>query len=174
MPSKKLALIALLMAAAPLPAFAADTSCAIRLVSPEFRVDLAKAMTTGDNSQSDSLSEKLSALVRTCVQAAGYNEQQGAAYFDAVMSEISRGWLIAELEKAGLAHSVIDKALDFGVGRTNPNPQGDLGEEQIDAIINGFVAAGVDIDKVPQQAWEQVGSYVAATGIYWQAIRQLP
>lgn len=174
MPTKNLALIALFMVAAPLPAFAADTSCATRLMTPEFRVDLAKAMTVGDNSQSDSLFDKLSAMVDTCAQAAGYNQQQGAAYFDLVMSEVTRGWLIAELEKVGLTHSVIDEAFDFGAGRANPSLGGNISEGQIEAVIGGFLVAGVDVDKVSEQTWEQVGAYAAATSLYWQAFSKLP
>ncbi len=114
------------------------------------------------------------AQVAACAKEAGYNEAQNLAYFDIVLSEISRGWLIAELAKAGLANTVIDKALDFGPGRTNPTLEEDISEAQIEAIITGFLNAKVDLDKVPQQAWEHVGAYTAATAIYWQAIGKLP
>jgi hypothetical protein len=171
----KYLLVAAAMAAlGPLPAMAADPSCAVGRTTPEFRAELANAMTIGDETARERLNVTLNEAVKICADQAGYNDEQGAAYFDIVLSEISRTWLTAELAKAGLATSVIDKALDFGPGRTNPGLENDISEEQIGAIISGFLAAKVDIEKVPQQAWEQVGAYAAATAIYWQAIGKLP
>ena len=167
-------LAALLLTFAPLPAFATDAACAIQRTTPEFRAQLASAMTTGDESVRARLSETLESAVKACAEQAGYNEAQSTAYFDIVLSEISRGWLIPELAKVGLANTVIDKALDFGPGRTNPALENDISEAQIGAIISGYIAAKVDIEKIPQQAWEQVGAYAAATAIYWQAIGKLP
>lgn len=174
MPIKYLTIAAALIAAAQSPVLAADAACAIARTTPEFRVEIAKSMTRGDESESDRLSQTLTSAVQVCADAAGYDDQQGAAYFDFVLSEISRGWLIGELDKAGLSHLVIDKALDFGEGRTNPTLEEDISEAQIGAVISGFISAGVDIEKVPQQAWEHVGAYAAATGIYWQAAGKLP
>lgn len=173
-PVKYLTIAAALIVAAPLPARAADPACAITRTTPEFRVEIAVAMTRGDESESERLSQTLSDAVQACADAAGYDDQQGAAYFDFVLSEISRGWLIGELGKVGLSHVVIDKALDFGAGRTNSTLEEDISEAQIGAIISGYVAGGVEIEKVPQQAWELVGAYAAATGIYWQAAGKLP
>lgn len=169
-----LMLAAAVAALAPLPALAADPSCAIDRTTPAYRAEIASAMTTGDPASRERLEATLNAAVKACADQAGYNEEQSAAYFDIVLSEISRGWLIAELAKAGLSSKVIDKALDFGPGRTNPSLEDDISEAQIEAIIAGYLDAKVDIDKVSQQAWEQVGAYAAATAIYWQAIGKLP
>jgi hypothetical protein len=158
----------------PMPALAADPSCAINRTTPAYRAEIASAMTTGDSASREQLEATLNAAVKACADQAGYNDEQSAAYFDIVLSEISRGWLIAELAKAGLANTVIDKALDFGPGRTNPSLENDISEAQIEAIIAGYIDAKVDINKVNQQAWEQVGAYAAATAIYWQAIGKLP
>lgn len=167
-------LAAAVTAFAPLPLLAADPSCAVNRTTPEYRTELAIAMTQGDDAARKRLEGTLNDAVAACAKVAGYDEAQNLAYFDIVLSEISRGWLIPELAKAGLANTVIDKALDFGPGRTNPTLEEDISEAQIEAIITGFLDARVDLDKVPQQAWEHVGAYAAATAIYWQAIGKLP
>ena len=171
---KCLLLAVALAALTPMPALAADPSCAVNRTTPEYRAELAQAMTQGEEGARKRLESTLNDAVAACAKAAGYNESQKLAYFDVVLSEVSRGWLIAELAKAGLANTVIDKALDFGPGRTNPSLEEEISEVQIEAIIAGFLDAKVDIDKVPQQAWEQVGAYATATAIYWQAIGELP
>jgi hypothetical protein len=174
MHGKTLLIAAAMAAFTPLSAYAADPACAIDRTTPAYRAELANAMTMGDASARARLEATLTEAVRTCADQAGYNDEQGSAYFDIVLSEISRGWLTAELAKAGLATKVIDKALDFGPGRANPTLENDISEAQIGAIISGYLDAKVDIEKVPQQAWEQVGAYAAATAIYWQAIGKLP
>jgi hypothetical protein len=174
MKPKTLLIAAVVAALAPLPALAADPSCAIQRTTPEYRAELANAMTTGDEAARGRLEATLNEAVKSCADQAGYNDEQGSAYFDIVLSEISRSWLIPELAKAGLANTVIDKALDFGPGRANPTLENDISEAQIGAIISAYIDAKVEIEKVPQQAWEQVGAYAAATAIYWQAIGKLP
>lgn len=171
---RTLALIGALVAAAPVPALAADPSCAIQLTTPELRADLGKAMTTGEGGNIDSLSLKLGTATDTCAKAAGFSDAQYTAYYELVLSEIARRWLSGELGKSGLDAAVIDKALDFGAGRANPVLKEDISEEQIGQIISGFLDAGVDIEKVSQAAWELAGSYAAATSLYWEASRQLP
>ena len=68
----------------------------------------------------------------------------------------------------------MDKALDFGPGRANPDLSGDMTEDQIVLIVQGYVNAGVDIEKVDQSVWEKVGAYAAATSIYWNKRQRLP
>lgn len=174
MKTKTWLIAAAMVACGPVSANAADPSCAIDRTTPAYRAELASAMTTGDAAARDRLEATLNDAVKVCADQAGYNDEQGSVYFDIVLSEISRGWLIAELAKAGLATKVIDKALDFGPGRANPTLENDISEAQIGAIISGYLDAKVAIEKVDQKAWEQVGAYAAATAIYWQAIGKLP
>ncbi|NJS15056.1 MAG: hypothetical protein HC788_11125 [Sphingopyxis sp.] len=168
-------LTAALLLSAPLPVLAAaDPACAVDRTTPAFRADVSAAMTSGDEAAREKLFPTLDAAVKACAEQAGYTEAQRDAYFDMVLSEISRGWLTAEMAKTGLKTALIDKALDFGPGRTNPPLDENISEAQIEAIVAAFIADGVAVDKITEKSWEQVGSYAAASAIYWQAIKQLP
>ena len=84
--------------------------------------------------------------------------------------------LVARLDIAtfDLAPGVVDRALDFGPAGANPDLSSEMSEEQIMKIVQAYIEAGIDIEKVDTAVWEKVGAYAAATSIYWNKRKLLP
>jgi hypothetical protein len=160
--------------AGPLTAQAADIACATKGITPEYRADLGAAMLADDLAARDRLFPVLMTAARGCAQTAGYTDAQSALYFDVILADVSRGWLTAELAKAGLDSKVIDDAFDFGPTGANPSLDDAISDNQIEAVVKAFIKAGVAVEKIEQKSWEQVGAYAAATAIYWRAMAKLP
>ncbi|WP_282946555.1 MULTISPECIES: hypothetical protein [unclassified Sphingopyxis] len=153
----------------------AKFDCPFAASAPAFRASLGEAMVgQGDPAVRSALVEQLRKTVDGCVASQGVAEAQKADYFDYSLARISREWLIGAIARANLKTEIVDKALDFGPGRANPDLSGDMTEDQIVLIVQGYVNAGVDIEKVDQSVWEKVGAYAAATSIYWNKRQRLP
>ena len=135
----------------------AKFDCPFAASAPAFRASLGEAMVgQGDPAVRSALVEQLRKTVDGCVASQGVAEAQKADYFDYSLARISREWLIG------------------AIGRANPDLSGDMTEDQIVLIVQGYVNAGVDIEKVDQSVWEKVGAYAAATSIYWNKRQRLP
>jgi hypothetical protein len=171
-----IAALAAMTLVAPMAAQAQDGAkldCAISATTPEFRNALAQTMMAKSDNR-DALLAQLARTTRTCANQAGFSEDQGRIYFDYTLHRINREWLIPELAKYSLDAALIDRALDFGPGRANPDLSGGMSDERGNAILDAFTAAGVTITDVPKEAWGLVGAYAAATSAYWRARSQLP
>ena len=121
----------------------------------------------GDEASREALFKQLGAITDDCVTRHGITAEQRGPYFDYSLARISREWLMGDIGKLGLSSATVDKALDFGPGGANPDLSGDMTEDQIMKIVQAYIDAGVDIEKVDGAAWEKVGAYAAATSIYW-------
>ena len=153
----------------------AKFDCPVAASAPAFRASLGEAMVgQGDPAVRSALVEQLRKTVDGCVASQGVAEAQKGDYFDYSLARISREWLIGALVKANMKAGTVDKALDFGPGRANPDLSADMTEEQIGKIVQAYVNDGVDIAKVDQSTWEKVGAYAAATSIYWNKRQRLP
>lgn len=170
--------VALALAALPGGAFAqegAKFDCVVTSVTPGFKESLGVSMAGGgDELTRDVLFKQLATITDGCVTRHGISEDQKAIYFDYSLARISREWLVPEVAKYSLSTAIVDKALDFGPGRANPDLTGEMTEDQIGAIVQGYIDSGVDIEKIDGAAWEKVGAYAAATSIYWNKRSLLP
>lgn len=122
---------------------------------------------SGEEGMRQTLLTHLATLVDVCAARHGIAEAQKSDYFDYSLARISREWLVEDLARLGMASPIVDKALDFGPGQTNPDLSGDMTEEQIKAVVQAYAETGVDTEKVDSAIWEKVGAYAAATSIYW-------
>ena len=148
--------------------------CVVMSVQPDVRSALGQMMADGGNDASrDALVKELSVTADECMARQGIAAEQKAPYFDYSIARISREWLVSDIGRSGLATSIVDTALDFGPGRTNPDLSGALSEAQIMAIVQAYIDSGVDIEKIDAGVWEKIGAYAAATSIYWNRRKQL-
>lgn len=153
----------------------AKYDCVASAATPAFKASIGEAMTgAGDEASRDALFVQLGTLVDGCVAKHGIADANKGDYFDYNLARISREWLISSIASANLKASIVDKALDFGPRGANPDLSGDMTEEQISAIVQAYIADGIDIDAVDQTVWEKVGAYAAATSIYWNKRKLLP
>lgn len=149
--------------------------CVIASVPVETRASIGAAMAgAGDDASRDVLFKQLSTVTEGCIAKHGIAEAQKADYFDYSLARISREWLVGDIAKLNLSSAIVDTALDFGPGKTNPDLSTDMSEGQIMTIVQAYIDSGVDIEKVDEAAWEKVGAYAAATSIYWNKRKQLP
>ena len=149
--------------------------CVVTSIAPDLKASIGSAMSGGgDDASREALFTQLAATADDCVKRHGITEDQKGAYFDYSLARIAREWLVTDLARFDLAPSVIDKALDFGPNGANPDLSADMTEDQIMAIVQAYIDSGVDIEKIDGAAWEKVGSYAAATSIYWNKRKQLP
>lgn len=142
--------------------------CVVASVPGDTRNLIGEAMAGGGDEKSrEALFKNLTTVTDNCVATHGITAEQKGVYFDYSLARISREWLAADIGKLDLSSAVVDKALDFGPTGTNPDLSGDMTEEQIMKIVQAYIDAGVDIEKVDGTVWEKVGAYAAATSIYW-------
>lgn len=169
---------ALMLAAAPGAVLAqegAKRDCAVTAASADLKASIGSAMTgAGDDASRDALFKKLGTIVDGCVASQGIAAANQGDYFDYSLARISREWLSGDIAKAGLTTGPVDKAMDFGPGKTNPDLSAEMNDDQIMSIVQAYIDVGVDIDKVDQSVWEKVGAYAAATSIYWNKRKALP
>jgi hypothetical protein len=142
--------------------------CVVASVPSETRASIGDAMAGGgDQASREALFKDLGTVTDACVARHGITAEQKGIYFDYSLARISREWLAADIGKLDMSPAVVDKALDFGPTGANPDLSGDMTEEQIMKIVQAYIDAGVDIDKIDGAVWEKVGAYAAATSIYW-------
>lgn len=162
---------ALILAAAPSAVSAQEGEkfdCVIMAVPAEKKEMLGAAMAgAADEASRDALFKELAAIADDCVARHGITDEQKRHYFDYSLARISREWLAVDIAKLDLAPGVVDHVLDFGPAGANPDLSSEMSEEQIMKIVQGYIDAGVDIEKVDGAVWEKVGAYAAATSIYW-------
>ncbi len=168
---------ALALAALPGPVAAQEgekLDCVVASVPADIRDSIGEAMAGGgDETSREALFKNLATVTDSCVAAHSIAVAQKSIYFDYSLARISREWLAADMAKGNLSTAVVDKALDFGPAGANPDLSSDMTEEQIMKIVQAYIDAGVDIDKVDGAVWEKVGAYAAATSIYWNKRKQL-
>lgn len=153
----------------------ARRDCVVSTATPAFKAQVGAAMTgDGDEAARDALFVQLGTIVDGCVEKHKIADTDKGIYFDYSLARISREWLVGDIAKANLKAAIVDKALDFGPGGANPDLSGEMTEEQINKIVQAYIADGVDIEKVDQSVWERVGAYAAATSIYWNKRNALP
>lgn len=153
----------------------AKFDCVTKGVSAPVKASIGEAMAgAGDDATRDALFKQLAAVTDDCVARYGITPEQKGHYFDYSLARISREWLMGDISKLNLSTTVVDKALDFGPGRANPDLSNDMTEDQIMAIVQAYIESGVDIEKVDSTVWEKVGAYAASTSIYWNKRKLLP
>lgn len=170
--------VALLLATLPGAVLAqegAKLDCVVQAVPAGTKATIGAAMAgAGDEASRDVLFKQLGEVTDGCATRHGIAAEYRANYFDYSLARISREWLIGDIAKQSLSSTVVDKALDFGPGRSNPDLSSDMTEDQIMKIVQAYIEEGVDIEKVDSTIWEKVGAYAAATSIYWNKRKLLP
>jgi len=165
----------LVLAATPAAAATDDLlECPATRVTPAFRDKIAAAMLAPDSAESDALFQQVGDVAERCAGEHGLPEDRRDAYFTYALSRMPHDAFIAKLGALGISAAVIDEALDFGPGRTNPLITGSLDDAQVTRLVAALEAGGVDTAKVASATWEMVGGYAAATSQMWQARAKLP
>ena len=153
----------------------AQLDCVPGAAPAALKSSIGQSMTSeGDEAKRNDLFEQLGKVVDDCAARHEIGEANKGDYFDYSLARISRDWLTGDISKAGLSTAAVDKALDFGPGKTNPDLSQDMTDEQIMTIVQAYIDSGVDIEKVDSTVWEKVGAYAAATSIYWNKRKSLP
>lgn len=169
---------ALALAMAPVAVAAQEgkqLDCAVGAATPELKASIGGAMTSdGDDAGRDAVFEQLGDIVDSCVAKHKIAAADKATYFDYSLARISREWLVGDIAKANLKANVVDQVLDFGPRGANPDLSSEMTDDQINAIVQAYIAAGADIGTIDQRVWEKVGAYAAATSIYWNKRKLLP
>lgn len=150
--------------------------CVMTTISPELKEKMG-VLIMSDLLMDRSRTEELRALYARfklvtdpCAAKAGFDPQ---TYFTYAMWRISREWLIVELGKYSFDANIIDRVCDLGPGRPNSPPDGDLTDEQIEAIDDALVAAGVRPEELPDVVWVMVGAYRSVSADYWKTRAKL-
>ena len=141
--------------------------CSTQAVTPAFRDKLADSM-LADDQAGEGLSEQLATISDECAGRYGLSDDQRDAYFTYSLARLPRDALITRLGALGISAQVIDDALDFGTGRSNPQITGRLQKPQIDKLLAALTAAGVDVAAIADQSWTMIGAYAAASSLMWQ------
>ncbi|MET0250667.1 MAG: hypothetical protein ABW203_00655 [Novosphingobium sp.] len=149
--------------------------CATSTVTPAFRERLTDSM-LGDGGKgggAEAMFQELARVSSDCADRNSLADGKRDALFSYNVARLPHDTLIVRLGDRGLSAQVIDQALDFGTGRSNPVIKGDLDQAQLAALLARLKASGVNVDKVTDPTWEMIGAYAAATSLMWQARREL-
>ena len=168
--------LALLLALMPAPALAQTEDlleCTTARVTPAFRDKIADAMLAEESPEGDALFAELAKVADDCATRFALPADKGEAYFAYTVARLPHDAFTARLGRAGISAAVLDEALDFGPGRTNPVITGDLAPGQVEKLVAGLAANGVEVERVAQPSWELVGAYAAATSLLWQSLAKL-
>lgn len=148
--------------------------CAVDRADPGLRRSLAGAMMgEGDDAAFDALLGRFSIIADGCTAGLALSDAQKKTYRDYGVARILRDWLAGELAGYGLSGATVDEALDFGPGRRNPALSGAMSEPQVKTLVQAFIEGGIDAENLSPQAWNAVGTYAAASSIYWSRREQL-
>jgi len=173
----KRASLLFLAAALAAPALASSEDlleCTTQEVTPAFRGTIADAMLAEDSPETDTLFAQLATVAETCAGRHGLAKDKGEAYFAYSIARLPHDDFTVRLGDLGISVAVLDEALDFGPGRTNPVISGRLSQVQVERIVAALEANGAAVGTIPQTSWELVGAYAAATSLMWQARAKLP
>jgi hypothetical protein len=141
--------------------------CTTQAVTPAFRDKLADAMLSEDPG-ADALFEQLVAVSDDCARRHNLAEAKGEAYYTYSVARLPHDAFIVRLGQAGIPTQVVDEALDFGEGRSNPVITGNLSKPQLERLLAALSGAGVAVDAVTDRNWAMVGAYAATTSLMWQ------
>jgi hypothetical protein len=147
--------------------------CSTVATPPSVREELANSMLGQKTASSEAMIERLATAAETCAQANRLPDEKSNAYFDYSIARLPHDTLGARLDGLGVPPKLVDDALDFGPGRSNPVLGEKLSQGQIEALIRALAAHGLDTDKVAESTWHMVGAYAAATSLMWQALARL-
>ena len=128
----------------------------------------------GNHTSRQALFKRLRTVVDQCVAQYDIPLNQKEDYFQYSLASISREWLMMDIAKYNLTTGPVDRALDFGERKKNPDISRNMSNRQIEDIVNAYIYSGVEIDSVSNKVWEKVGAYAAATSIYWNKRNLLP
>jgi len=163
---------AILLALFAMPAVAQSDElleCPSARVTPAFRDKIAAAMLAADSPESDALFAQLATVTEACAGQNGLAADRREAYFTYAMARLPRDTFIVRLGQAGIAAAVVDEALDFGPGRTNPVITGALDKAQLARLNEALGAQGARAGRVSDDDWQLIGAYAAATSLMWQS-----
>lgn len=153
---------------------AAFADCAVDRADATLKRSLAAALINGaDDGVVDPLMAQYAALSSACAADWALDDAQRKAYLDYGVMRLMRDWLAGELAGYGLSAATVDTALDFGDGRRNVPLAGEMQEDEVKALVQAFVEAGVDAENLGPTAWEAVGTYAAVSPIFWRKRQQV-
>lgn len=155
------------MAAAAQPGTMLD--CAVDRADPGLRRSLAGALIgDGDDAAFDALLGRFSTIADGCTASLTPDDERKKAYLDYGLSRVLREWLAGELAGFGLSAATIDDSLGLGEGRPNPILRGQMSEDQVKTLVQALIEGGIDAENLSPPAWNSVGTYAAASSLYWR------
>ena len=148
--------------------------CAVDRADPALRQSLAGALIgDGDDAAFDALVGRFSAVADGCTAGMSLDDVRKKAYLDYGLSRVLREWLAGALAGFGLSAATIDDTLGLGEGRPNPVLRGQMNEDQVKALVQALIEGGIDAENLSPPAWNSVGTYAAASSLYWRRRAQV-
>jgi len=172
------ALAGVFAAMAASPAMAHDQEqldCIVRATPMEVRgglVDATLLEGTGENLADDARVEQFYDAAMACIDEIGIDPARQIAYLTYAEARVFQVEMAARLAGRGISTAVIDQALDYGPGLTNPVIDMPT-DGQTEAVAMSLLLDGVDVDALPQEVWEDIGTYLAATSATYVLLGEL-
>ena len=169
-----MALAALGAALAALPAAAmtpGQAACPAQLAPKTLGPLLTQEMMNfkEGQAQNPAITAGVKQVLDACIKREKIKPDQEDAYTKYVIARVSHDDLALQLTGLKVPTAVLDKAFGLGLGLANPASD-QITEVQFAEAISELNKAGVDIDKLPANAMQMMGAYVAVTGEMYRAM----
>ena len=145
--------------------------CAVGTLDSSYRAAIGDAAMRG---ALDGVTGRLENAVTACAGRYDLTVGQQAAYYQYSLTRTERDEFARRLTSAGIPTSVIDDALDFGAGRSNPLYEGKLPDDAVNAMYGALKQSGVNVGAVADGTWGLIGVYMQSSSTMWNAREKLP
>ena len=163
-----MALAALGAALAALPAAAmtpGQAACPAQLAPKTLGPLLTQEMMNfkEGQAQNPAIAAGVKQVLDACIKREKIKPDQEDAYTKYVIARVSHDDLAGQLAAMKVPTAMLDRVFLLGPGLANPTPD-QITEDRFATLIDELDKAGVSIDKLPANAMNMMGAYVAVTG----------
>lgn len=163
---------------APLPALAhtqEELDCVVRTTAPEtrkFLVDSIAGTAPTEGAEFEAQSKAVYDMTNQCLAELGIPEASENKFFGYAEARLAQLELSERLAAVGVATSVIDNTLKIGPDGVNPQLE-QLSESDIYLIEFALRLENVDVDALPDSAWEDMGGYISSASTVYALLAEL-
>ena len=166
-----LILIALASVAAAKPAgwTQQQRTCPLKQAPAGLTAEVVKAMLPGATEEeiSDAAAEQLADVALACAKKTKVSKARIDPYIELATWQLTSAGLGDAVKAKGLDPAMLNTAMSVGPGRANPSFE-NLSDTQVTQLMVALKARGVDVEALPEDVWQLVGSYLEATSRAWK------
>ena len=163
---------------APVPALAytqEELDCVVRTTAPEtrkFLVDSIAGTAPAEGPEFDVQSRAVYDMTSACMAELGVTEANEEKFFGYAEARLAQVELSERLAAVGVPTAVIDETLSIGPEGANPELE-QISENDVYLLEFALRMKDIDVDALPDSAWEDMGGYISSASTVYALLAQL-